>query len=70
MKMKADFHMRLTQDQKQRLIALAKGTGFGTIAEYIRFTIFNPTFDLKLNRILEIVKELQEKVDLIEIKEH
>jgi len=25
--------------------------------------IFNPSFEMKLNRILEIVKDLQEKID-------
>jgi len=29
--------------------------------------LFNPSFDEKLNRILEIVKELQEKTNLIKL---
>lgn len=62
-----DFHLRLTREQKERLIALTKGSGFNTMAEYLRFMIFNPSFDMKLNRILEIVKELQEKANLIDL---
>jgi len=58
-----DFHLRLTKQQKERLIALAEVAGFATMSEYLRFMLFNPTFDIKLNRILEIVKELQEKAN-------
>ena len=58
-----DFHLRLTKEQKQRLIALAEGSGFATMSEYLRFMLFNPSIDMKLNRILEIVKELQEKLE-------
>ena len=56
-----DFHLRLTKEQKQRLIALSEAAGFATMSEYLRFMLFNPSIDEKLNRILEIVKELQEK---------
>ena len=59
--MKSKIRIKLTQEQKERLIALAKGSGFNTISSYVRFVMFNPTFDLKLNRILEIVKDIQEK---------
>jgi len=55
--------MRLTKNQKIRLIAMADAAGFKTISNYVRFILFNPTFDLKLNRILEIVKELREKTN-------
>ena len=57
------FRMRLTKNQKIRLIAMADAAGFKTISSYVRFILFNPTFDLKLNRILEIVKELGEKTN-------
>jgi len=69
-KKKSDLHIRLTKDQKERLVALARGAGFNSYSDYIRFILFNPTFDMKLNRILEIVKDIQEKIDLIEIKKH
>ncbi len=60
------FQMRLTKNQKIRLIAMADTSGFKTVTGYVRFILFNPTFDLKLNRILEIVKELQERSNLTE----
>ena len=68
MKMGCDFHIRLTKEQKERLIALTEGSGFSTLSEYLRFTLLNPSFDMKLNRTLKIVKELQEKINLIEPK--
>ena len=67
MKMGCDFHMRFTKEQKERLIALTEGSGFSTLSEYLRFTLLNPSFDTKLNRILEIVKDLQEKANLTEL---
>lgn len=42
---------------------MANASGFKTVTGYVRFILFNPTFDLKINRILEIVKELQEKIN-------
>jgi len=63
---KEKINIRLTKEQKQRLVAQAKGSGFNTVSSYVRFMIFNPTFDLKLNRIIEIVKDIQEKVNSLE----
>ncbi len=59
----ANHHLqvRLTKNQKIRLIAMADAAGFKTIASYVRFMLFNPMIDMKLNQILEIVKELQER---------
>ena len=45
---------------------MADASGFKTVTGYVRFIMFNPTFDLKLNRILEIVKDIQEKSNLVE----
>ena len=59
-----DFHLRLTKEQKQRLIVLTEAAGFATMSEYFRFMLLNPSIDEKLNRILEIVKDLQEKTSL------
>ncbi len=56
-----DFHLRLTKEQKERLVVLSEAAGFATMSEYLRFMLFNPSIDMKLNRILEIVKELQGK---------
>jgi hypothetical protein len=60
---RANHHLqvRLTKNQKIRLIAMADAAGFNTISSYVRFTLFNPTFDMKLNRIIEIVEGLQGK---------
>ena len=57
--------IKLTKEQKERLIALTRGSGFNTVSSYVRFVIFNPSFDMKLNRILEIVKDLQEKTNTL-----
>ena len=59
--LKDKINIKLAKEQKERLVALAKGSGFNTISSYVRFMIFNPSFDMKLNRILEIVKDIQEK---------
>ena len=61
------LHIRLTKEQRERLTVLANGAGFNIISEYVRFMLFNPSFDMKLNRILEIVKDLQEKINLTEL---
>lgn len=62
-RMNWDFHIRLTKEQKERLVALSKAAGFNQLSSYLRFMLLNPTFDEKLNRILKIVKEIQEKLD-------
>ena len=62
-RIKDKINIKMTGEQKERLVALAKGSGFNTISSYVRFMIFNPSFDMKLNRILEIVKDLQEKAN-------
>lgn len=58
------FHLKLTKMQKERLVALTEAAGFATMSEYFRFMLLNPSIDEKLNRILEIVKALQEKIPL------
>ena len=61
-----DFHLRLTKQQKERLVALSEAQGFATMSEYLRFMLFNPSIDEKLNRILEVVKDIQERMDVLE----
>ena len=51
------IQVRLTKNQKERLKVLADGAGFKTLSGYVRFMLFNPTFDIKLNRILEELKK-------------
>ena len=62
-RIKSALHIKLTPEQRGRLTILARGSGFNTVSSYVRFMIFNPSFDMKLNRILEVVKDIQEKVD-------
>jgi predicted DNA-binding protein len=54
------IQIRLTKNQKERLKILTDGAGFKTISSYVRFMLFNPTFDMKLNKILEILEELKQ----------
>ncbi|MBI2451686.1 hypothetical protein HYV50_01245 [Candidatus Pacearchaeota archaeon] len=58
-----DFHLRLTKQQKERLVALSRAAGFNHLSSYLRFMLLSPSLDEKLNRILEILKDLQEKAN-------
>lgn len=60
------FHLKLTKMQKERLVSLSRAAGFNHLSAYLRFMLLNPPINEKLNRILEIVKYLQEKVDALE----
>ncbi|MFH1327045.1 MAG: hypothetical protein ABIH59_02880 [archaeon] len=55
------FNIRLTKNQKIRLKVLADAAGFNTVSSYVRFMLFNPALDMKIDKILEIVRELHEK---------
>jgi hypothetical protein len=49
---------RLTHSQLERLETLAKNSGFNTVSAYIRHRLFNDLpFDLKLNKILELIEK-------------
>jgi len=61
------FHLKLTKQQRERLVALTEASGFATMSGYFRFMLLNPSIDEKLNRILEIVNELWEKKKLIDL---
>jgi hypothetical protein len=65
-RMNWSFHLKLTKEQKERLVALSRAAGFNQLSSYMRFMLLNPSLDQKLNRILEIVKDIQERIDLIE----
>jgi hypothetical protein len=62
-RMNWSFHLKLTKEQKERLVALSRAAGFNQLSSYLRFMLLNPTFDEKLNRILEIVKDIQERIN-------
>ena len=68
-RMNYPFHLKLTKEQKERLVTLSRAAGFNQLSSYMRFMLLNPSIDMKLNRILEIVKELQEKINSIEISQ-
>ena len=54
--------VKLTKTQKQRIKMLTDASGFKSISDFVRFTLLNPSFEMKLNEILRIVKEIQEKI--------
>ena len=60
------YHLKLTKQQKERLVALSRAAGFNHLSAYLRFMLLNPSFDEKINRILEIVKDIQERVNALE----
>lgn len=53
---------RMTKNQKERLMFLANAAGFKTLSGYIRHMIFNQNLDLKLNKILDSLKDLKKLV--------
>jgi len=53
------LQVRLTKNQRERLEILADGAGFNTVSSYVRFMLFNPSLDMKLDKILEILKKLK-----------
>lgn len=52
----------ITRNQKERIRAMAETSGFATVSSFVRFHLLNPSLDMKINEILRIVKELQEKI--------
>lgn len=44
------MQVRLTKIQIERLKILAEGAEFNTVSSYVRFMLFNPTFNMKLNK--------------------
>ena len=55
--------LRVTKTQKQRLKALAEGSGFKSMSDYIRIQLLNPSIEAKLNQILQLIdkNKFQEK---------
>jgi len=54
--------IRFTDSQIKRLQMLAEGSGLNTISSFIRHRLFNDiSQDLKLNQILELLKQKGEK---------
>jgi len=49
--------VRLTKTQKERLRALTEASGYKTLSDYVRITLLNPSLEMKLNQILEILQK-------------
>jgi len=54
--------VKLTKTQKQRIKMLTDASGFKSISDFVRFTLLNPSFEMKLKEILNAVREIQEKI--------
>ena len=54
--------VKLTKTQKQRIKMLTDVSGFKSISDFVRFTLLNPSFEMKLNEILKAVRKIQEKI--------
>ena len=55
--------VKLTKTQKQRIKMLTDASGFKSISDFVRFTLLNPSFEEKLNLILQSLKKLEEKMN-------
>lgn len=55
--------VKLTKTQKLRIKMLADASGFKSISDFVRFTLLNPSFEEKLNQIIALLKEMQEKMN-------
>jgi len=55
--------VKLTKTQKLRIKMLTDASGFKSISDFVRFTLLNPSFEEKLNLILQSLKNLEEKVN-------
>jgi hypothetical protein len=56
------MHIKLTEPQRNRLKILAENAGFNTVSSYVRFLAFNPSFEMKLNKILDSLEDLKKIV--------
>ena len=48
--------IRLTKTQKQRVRALAEGSGYKSTSDYVRTCLLNPSVEQKLNSILSLLQ--------------
>ena len=52
-----NFHMRLTKSQYMRLKNLAEMEGHKTISGYVRTNLLNPSMEIKINQILDLLQK-------------
>jgi hypothetical protein len=55
--------VKLTKTQKLRIKMLTDASGYKSISDFVRFTLLNPSFEEKLNLILQSLKRLEEKMN-------
>lgn len=51
------LQIRLDLKQKTRLEALASASGFKSVSDYVRVNLLNPSIEMKLNTILNLLQE-------------
>jgi len=49
--------IRLDKIQHQRLEAMASAEGYATISQYVREKIFEPSVEIKINKILDLLNK-------------
>ena len=54
------LQIRLDVKQKERLETLASASGFKSVSDYVRVNLLNPSIEMKLNRIMDML-ETKEK---------
>jgi len=50
------LQIRLDVEQKKRLEALAIASGFKSVSDYVRVNLLNPSIEMKLNRIMDMLE--------------
>jgi len=48
---------RLDVEQKKRLEALAIASGFKSVSDYVRVNLLNPSIEMKLNSIINLLQK-------------
>ena len=51
------LQIRLDIEQKKRLEALAIASGFKSVSDYVRVNLLNPSIEMKLNRIMDMLEK-------------
>ena len=51
------LQIRLDVEQKKRLEALAIASGFKSVSDYVRVNLLNPSIEMKLNRIMDMLEK-------------
>jgi hypothetical protein len=51
--------IRVTKTQKERVRALADSSGHKSISDYVRTELLNPSIEMKVNKILELLQKTE-----------